>query len=98
MATYKEDLKVGVLAVGGFSHPVIDEEMDRKVLNAIAENDVATLTSLPRNRFQAANGQALVWLAAAGALQGKQANVLDYIPCYRSEGGTGCGMGFAIWK
>ena len=22
----------------------------------------------------------------------------EYIPCYRSEAATGCGMGFAVWR
>jgi len=24
--------------------------------------------------------------------------LIDYVPCYRSEAGTGSGMGFAYWK
>jgi len=98
VSSFEGNLRVGVLAVGGFSHPVIDEEMDRKVLDAIAAKDTATLQSLPRSRFQGANGQALVWVAAAGALANKQMNLLEYIPCYRSAGGTGCGMAFAHWS
>jgi hypothetical protein len=25
-------------------------------------------------------------------------NLIDYIPCYRSPAGTGCGMAFATWE
>jgi seryl-tRNA synthetase len=25
-------------------------------------------------------------------------DMIDYVPCYRSEAGTGCGMGFAVWR
>lgn len=98
VASFEGDLRVGVLAVGGFSHPVIDEEMDRRVLDAIAAKDTATLHSLPRARFRGPNGQSLVWLAAAGALRSKQMHLLEYVPCYRSAGGTGCGMAFAYWS
>jgi hypothetical protein len=24
--------------------------------------------------------------------------LLDYVPCYRSEAGTGCAMAFAHWR
>ncbi len=27
-----------------------------------------------------------------------RAQVVDYLPCYRSETGTGCGMGFVAWQ
>ncbi len=38
------------------------------------------------------------WITVAGAA-GHLKNVWqEYIPCYRSAAGTGCGMGFALWK
>jgi 3-O-methylgallate 3,4-dioxygenase len=38
------------------------------------------------------------WIAAAGALEGLETAWQDYVPCYRSPAGTGCGMGFAVWR
>jgi 3-O-methylgallate 3,4-dioxygenase len=29
---------------------------------------------------------------------GYEPNVVDYVPCYRSEAGTGNAMGFAYWR
>jgi hypothetical protein len=26
------------------------------------------------------------------------AQVIDYLPCYRSEAGTGCAMAFMAWR
>ena len=34
----------------------------------------------------------------AGAVQGLSMNLIDYVPCYRSEAGTGCAMAFAYWE
>ena len=37
---------------------------------------------------------------AAGALSDAKLkmDLLDYVPCYRSEAGTGNAMGFATWQ
>ncbi len=98
VASFPQDIRVGVLAVGGFSHPVVDEEMDRRVLDIIDRKDVAAIGALPKARFKGGNGQELVWLAAAGALHDQQMHLIDYVPAYRSAGGTGCGMAFATWQ
>jgi 3-O-methylgallate 3,4-dioxygenase len=36
----------------------------------------------------------------AGALLGSglRFELVDYVPCYRSEAGTGNAMGFAVWR
>jgi hypothetical protein len=40
------------------------------------------------------------WIVVAGAMAeaGLKMKLIDYVPCYRSEAGTGSGMGFAYWK
>ena len=38
------------------------------------------------------------YLKQAMAEAGLQMQLIDYVPCYRSEAGTGSGMGFAYWK
>ncbi len=40
------------------------------------------------------------WITVAGILAetGLEMNLIDYVPAYRSEGGTGCGMAFASWE
>jgi 3-O-methylgallate 3,4-dioxygenase len=59
---------------------VIDEQTDRRIVEACRMNDAATLCSLPKARLTGGNGQGRVWIAAAGALQGLQMRLLDYIP------------------
>ena len=44
------------------------------------------------------NSEIRNWIAAAGAAEHLTARALDYVPCYRSPAGTGCGMGFVAWE
>ena len=97
IVSWNSDSRVGVVAVGNFSHPVLDEKLDRQLFSALEANDGAALRSLPRANYEGGNGQARVWLVAAAALEGLTMHPIDYVPCYRSPGGTGCGMPFAYW-
>jgi hypothetical protein len=89
--------RVAVIASGGLTHFVIDEDLDRQVLSGITRNDAGLLTSLPRARLRSGNSEILNWVAAAGALEGLTATAIDYVPGYRSPAGTGTGMAFACW-
>ncbi len=96
--SWPEDARVGVLVVGGFSHPVIDEAMDRKIIEGCRTKDAESLRSIPEEPLYGPNGQGRSWIAAAGALQHLNMQFHDYVPAYRSPAGTGCGMGFACWE
>jgi OH-DDVA oxygenase/3-O-methylgallate 3,4-dioxygenase len=89
---------VAVIASGGLTHFVIDEELDRGVLGAIADGDAAALGAVPRGKLRSGNSEILNWITAAGALEGLKATVVDYVPGYRTPAGTGTGMGFARWE
>jgi Catalytic LigB subunit of aromatic ring-opening dioxygenase len=90
--------RIGILASGGLSHFTVDEELDRGVLDACKRHDGAALSAIPVQKLNSGNSEIRNWIAAAGAA-GKLNNVWqDYVPCYRSAAGTGCGMGFALWK
>lgn len=91
-------VRVGILASGGLSHFTVDEELDRGVLDALKRNDGAALASLPLQKLNSGNSEIRNWIVVAGAA-GHLNNVWqDYVPCYRSAAGTGCGMGFALWR
>ena len=92
------DLRVGVIASGGLSHFVVDEELDRTAIEAFRKGDGDTLRNLPRERLNSGNSEIRNWIAAAGAAEHLTARTLDYVPCYRSPAGTGCGMGFVAWE
>jgi len=92
------DEKVAVLATGGMSHFVVDEELDRKVLKAMQDKDAETLKSLPKHRLKAGTSEIRNWLTVAGAVEELDMHLHEYVPCYRSPAGTGCAMGFVSWS
>ncbi len=98
--SWDSDKTVAVIATGGLSHMVIDEELDREVLSAMQEKDEARLTGLPEERFNFGNGEIRNWIVAAGAVHESDAlmNLVAYEPCYRSRAGTGCACAFAYWE
>lgn len=92
--------RVGIAASGGFSHFVIDEALDKRLIDAIASRDDAVITAEPESSYQSGTSEIKNWIAAMGATEGTglEFNLLDYIPCYRSEAGTGNAMAFALWS
>lgn len=91
------EARVGVLASGGLSHFLVDEDLDRAILRALADKDSAFLQALPRNKLQAGSSEILNWVAVAGAAEGVDLNWFEYVPGYRTAAGTGTGMSFATW-
>lgn len=100
IAAWPSDLSVAVIASGGMTHYVIDEEFDRLCLNAMRDGDDAALAAIDEGLFQS-GGTAEIknWIPAYGALAelGLEMHLVDYVPCYRSAAGTGNAMGFAYW-
>lgn len=89
--------RVGVLATGGLSHFVVDEELDHMALDAMKAKDGAALAALPRPRMNSGNSEIRNWIALTGASEHLEMELYDYVPCYRSPAGTGCAMAFAKW-
>jgi hypothetical protein len=100
VAAWPEDVRVAVVASGGLSHFVVDEELDRTLLNALERRDVAALEALPRHRMRSGTSEMLNWVTAAGIMHETtlEFEVLDYVPVYRTEAGTGGGWGFGCWR
>jgi hypothetical protein len=100
VATWPEDSNIAVLASGGLTHFVVDEAFDHEVLEAMQKGDERTLSSFPENMFQSGTSEIKNWIVVAGAMAeaGLKMNLIDYVPCYRSEAGTGSAMGFAVWQ
>lgn len=96
--SWPEDGRVAVVASGGLSHFVVDEELDQTVLKAIENRDRSTLESLPEGKLQSGSSEIKNWLVAAGAMEHLAFEVVDYVPGYRSPAGTGCGMAFGRWR
>lgn len=90
--------RVGILASGGLSHFTVDEQLDRGVLDACKRNDGEALMSIPVEKLNSGSSEIRNWITVAGAAAHLKNDWQEYIPCYRSAAGTGCGMGFTVWK
>lgn len=95
-----ETLRVLLVVSGGMTHFVVDEELDHRVLKALAEGDDETLKAIPESWFNGNTSEIKSWLPVAFAARraGLRMELVDYVACYRTEAGTGSGMGFAYWK
>jgi hypothetical protein len=95
--SWKSDQRVAVIASGGLSHVVIDEEIDQQTIDALERKDREALWRLPREKFRGGTSEILNWVALAGAVEPMEMKLIDYVTTYRSPAGTGCGMAFAYW-
>ena len=95
--SWPRDARVGIMASGGLSHFVVDEELDTMALEGMKDKSVDKLSRLPRERLNSGSSEIRNWIVVTGATEHLEMDVLDYVPAYRSPAGTGCGMGFAQW-
>jgi hypothetical protein len=100
IASYPSDWRVTVIASGGLTHWVLDEAFDNMVLEAIRSADAQALSGISEKTFRAGTSEIKNWITVAGIMAETrlQMNLVDYVPCYRSEAGTGNAMGFAYWR
>lgn len=89
--------RVGILASGGLSHFTVDEALDRMVLEACQTGDEQALCAIPAQKLNSGSSEIRNWITTAGAAEHLTTQWQDYVPCYRSAAGTGCGMAFAVW-
>jgi hypothetical protein len=99
VAAWPGEERVAVVGSGGLSHFVVDETLDRGFLDALRQGDEQQLLSIGEELFESGTSELKNWLPLAGAMRaaGLHMHLHDYVPCYRSEAGTGNGMGFAAW-
>jgi hypothetical protein len=96
---WESDKKVSMMASGGLTHFVIEEDLDHEFLDCLEKGDTERMLNLPVERFQAGSSEMRNWIALAGSLEdtGLKMKLVDYVPCYRSTAGTGNAMGFVEW-
>jgi hypothetical protein len=97
---WDSDARIAVFGSGGMSHFVIDEQFDARILDAIVRRDTEALCGLEEYWFQTGTSELKNWIAAAGCLfeTALVGDTIDYVPCYRSEAGTGTANGFVAWR
>jgi len=90
--------RVALIATGGLSHFVVDEELDRAMLAAMESADDSAIASLDPKAYVSGTSESLCWFAIAGACADKRMETVDYVPGYRTLAGTGCAMGMVRWQ
>jgi len=96
--SWNSEKRVALMASGGLSHVVIDEEIDQMVIDGLKNKKPEVLFRLPRERLWGGTSEILNWLALAGAMEDRELKYFEYVTTYRSPAATGCGMGFAYWQ
>ena len=96
--------RVAIYGSGGLSHDPrgpragwVDEPLDRWVLDRIVRGEGAALRNLfttDSAMLRGGTGEIRTWIAVAGAYDGQQGTVVDYIPSISAV----TGLGFAYWN
>ena len=94
------DARVALIASGGLTHFVIDEDIDQAFFAALKNHSIETVAQFGEAIFQAGTSEMKNWVPVAGAMAelGLAPTIVDYVPCYRSEAGTGNAMAFVYWR
>lgn len=92
------DLRVAVLASGGLSHFVVEEDIDRQLLDGLSDPDGVAMRSLPREALLEGSSEILNWILTAGAVSHLPLAWSEYEPIRRTPAGTGIGCAFAVWQ
>jgi hypothetical protein len=90
--------RVAVIGSGGLSHFVVDEALDRRVLEGLKAENAELLRTIPRSALNSGSSEILNWVMTAGAVQHLPLDWVDFQPIYRTPAGTGIGVAFACWK
>ena len=96
--SWSSDKRVALVASGGLSHVVVDEEIDAITIDALKNKKPEALFRLPREKLKGGTSEILNWVALGGAMEDRDLKYLEYVTTYRSPAATGCGMGFAYWE
>jgi 3-O-methylgallate 3,4-dioxygenase len=94
---YPGDLRVGLLASGGLSHFMVEEDLDRRVIEALHKKDFAFLGGLDPRRLKAGSSEIRNWIAVAAGASDLDLAWISYTPSYRTPALTGIGLCFASW-
>jgi hypothetical protein len=91
------NLRVAVVASGGLSHFIVDEELDTRVIAGFSPDKAHLLRDLPAGALMSGSSEILNWVVTAGAVDHLPMRWLYYLPLHRTPAGTGVGAAFAVW-
>jgi hypothetical protein len=97
---WDSDKKVALIASGGLSHFVWDEQLDQTFLKYFREYDFEGLAQIDNNSYQSGTSEVKLYVPVMVATSqlGFKMNLVDYVPVIRTEAGTGEGFGFMYWS
>jgi hypothetical protein len=70
------------------------------VIKAMQNRDEAALAAIPESDLLGNTCEMRNWIPLSAAMNesGKKMTLVDYVPCYRTDAGTGNAMGFVYWQ
>jgi hypothetical protein len=97
--SWDSNKRVAVIASGGLTHFVCDEAADRLFLDYLKNGDLEGLAKIDERTYQSGTSEVKLYVPVLMAARemGAAMTLVDYVPCYRTEAGTGEGMGFMYW-
>jgi hypothetical protein len=97
--SWKSDARVAIIASGGLSHFVCDEEFDQRIIKMLGNYDFEGLAGVDERSYQSGTSEIKLYVSVMMALRdaGAEMTLVDYVPSYRTPAGTGEGMGFMYW-
>jgi OH-DDVA oxygenase len=99
LGEWDRDVRVAVFGSGGMSHFVINEDFDHQLIGAIQSRDAGFLKAIDPALMKDGTSELLNWVSASGCLfeTALSGDLIDYVPCYRTEAGSGTAQGFITW-
>ena len=96
---WQSDARVAIIGSGGMSHFCIDEDLDQRFLTAFSNRDEDAICGFEQVLLQSGTSELRNWIIAAGVMFDTElsGDVVDYVPCYRSNAGTGTANAFICW-
>jgi OH-DDVA oxygenase len=96
---WDRDVRVAVVGSGGMSHFVINEDFDHALIRARQTHDSGWLRQIDPRLMKDGTSELLNWVSAAGCLFETELSgeLIGYVPCYRTEAGSGTAQGFLAW-
>ena len=93
---WDSDKTVGIFASGGLSHFICDEELDAEFLACFKTFDFERLAKIDERSFQSGTSEVKLFVPVLVALAELECEMrlIDYVPVYRSEAGSGEGLGY----
>ncbi len=90
--------RVAVIASGGLSHFICEEEFDRRILATLESGRMDELAALPQAALSSGSAEIRSWIVLAGVAEGDPFAWREYVPVHRTPAGSGIGMAWAVWQ